>query len=221
MARLIALGAELEQAAAGQRIVRHHHEGAYAALVLRGGYVEAGDRGRVRTRPGEVVFHAAFEGHCNRIAGSGAEILNLALSDVPEFPLGVCGDPDAIVSLAAHDPRAAVALLLSTTIPSDSPTIDWPDQLASDLRSNRVARFGCWAADHSLSPSEVSRGFHAAYGVSPKRFRLELRAATAARRITAGSRLSEAAFAAGFADQPHMTRTIASTFGRSPTQLQS
>ena len=220
MARLVAAGAELERADAGQRIGRHHHEGAYAALVLRGGYLEAGDRGRIRTHPGNVVFHAAFEGHCNCIAGVGAEILNLPLAKSPEFSLGVCSDPDAVARLAERDPRAAVEWLLSTTIRSVAPTIDWPDQLASDLRSNRVGRLDCWAADQALSPSEVSRGFSAAYGVSPKRFRLELRAARAARRIAEGARLSDAAFAAGFADQPHMTRTISALFGRSPRQLQ-
>ena len=221
MARLVAAGAEIERAVAGQRIARHHHEGAYAALVLRGGYLEAGDRGRLRTRPGEVVFHAAFEGHCNCIAGSGADILNLPLAADPEFSLGICSDPDAVARLVERDPRAAVAWLLSLTVSSAAPTIDWPDQLAADLRANRAGRLDCWAADHALSPSEVSRGFRAAYGVSPKRFRLELRAAKAARTIADGARLSDAAFAAGFADQPHMTRTIGTMFGRSPRQLQS
>jgi len=221
MARLVASGAEIERADAGQRIARHHHESAYAALVLRGGYLEAGDRGRIRTRPGDVVFHAAFDGHCNCIAGSGADILNLPLATAPEYSLGICRDPDAVARLAERDPGAAVEWLLATTVGSVAPTIDWPDQLASDLRANRIGRLDCWAADHGLSASEVSRGFSAVYGVSPKRFRLELRAARAARRIADGARLSDAAFAAGFADQPHMTRTIGAMFGRSPAQLQS
>ena len=220
MARLVAAGAEVERAAAGQHIARHHHEGAYAALILSGGYLEAGDQGRIRTRPGEVVFHSAFEGHCNCIAGSGAAILNLPLADTPDFSLGVCSDPDVVARLAERDPSAAVEWLLATTLASVAPTIDWPDQLASDLRSNRAGRLDCWAAEHFLSPSELSRGFRAAYGVSPKRFRLELRASRAARRIAGGARLSDAAFAAGFADQPHMTRTISTMFGRSPRQIQ-
>jgi AraC-like DNA-binding protein len=220
MARLVAAGAEIERAAAGQRIARHHHEGAYVALILKGGYLEAGDQGRIQTRPGEVVFHAAFEGHCNCIASSGADILNLPLSRPPEFSLGICSDPDAVARLAEHDSTAALEWLLATTVSSVAPRIDWPDRLASDLRSNRVDRLDRWASDHFLSPSEVSRGFRAAYGVSPKRFRLELRAARAARKIRDGDRLIDAAFAAGFADQPHMTRTINTMFGRSPGQIQ-
>ena len=220
MARLVAAGAEIERASAGQRIARHHHAGAYAALILGGGDLEAGDRGRIRTRAGDVVFHAAFEGHCNCIAGSGADILNLPLAATPDAPLGVCTDPDAVARLAERDPSAALELLMATTISAPAPVLDWPDELASDLRWNRVGRLDCWAAGHGLSPSEVSRGFSAAYGVSPKRFRLELRAARAARRIADGARLSDAAFAAGFADQPHMTRTIGAMFGRSPRQLQ-
>ena len=220
MARLIAAGGEVERATAGQQIARHHHEGAYAALILSGGYLEAGDKGRIRTGPGAVVFHAAFEGHCNRIAGSGADILNLTLSDTPQFSLGVCSDPDTVARLAERDTSEAVEWLLSTTVATIAPAIDWPDQLAADIRSDAVGRLDWWAADHGLSASEVSRGFSAAYGVSPKRFRLELRAARAARVIKNGSRLSDAAFAAGFADQPHMTRTIGAMFGRSPRQIQ-
>lgn len=221
MARLIAAGAEIEQASPGQQLARHHHAGAYAALVLGGGYVEAGDRGRIKTRAGNVIFHAAFEGHCNCISRSGADILNLPMAAAPDAPLGVCGDPDAVAKLAERDPRAALELLMATTISAPAPVFDWPDVLAFDLRLNRVGRLDCWAASHGLSPSEVSRGFSAAYGVSPKRFRLELRAARAARQITGGARLSDAAFAAGFSDQPHMTRTIGTLFGRSPRQLES
>jgi AraC-like DNA-binding protein len=221
MARLVSSGAELERASPGQNIARHHHAGPYAALILGGGYIEAGDRGRISTRAGDVVFHAAFEGHCNHIAGTGADILNLPMPAAPETPLGVCGDPDAVARLAERDPRAALELLMATTISAPASVFDWPDELAADLRSNRVRRLDWWAADHGLSPSEVSRGFRTAYGVSPKRFRLELRAARAARKIADGARLSEAAFAAGFSDQPHMTRAISVIFGRSPGQLQN
>ena len=42
---------------------RHRHEASYAALVISGGYEEAGDRGRQRARAGDVVIHGAFEAH--------------------------------------------------------------------------------------------------------------------------------------------------------------
>jgi hypothetical protein len=67
MACMVPIGAEMERAAAGQRLERHHHAG-YAALVLRGSYVEAGDRGRIQAEPGHVLFYAAFEGHFDTMA---------------------------------------------------------------------------------------------------------------------------------------------------------
>ena len=46
---------------------RHVHKRAYAALVLSGGYEEAGDSGRHRVQAGNVVLHEAFEAHLDRI----------------------------------------------------------------------------------------------------------------------------------------------------------
>lgn len=46
-----------------ERLPRHRHAGAYAALVLSGGYSEAWDSGRRQVSFGEVVFHRAFEAH--------------------------------------------------------------------------------------------------------------------------------------------------------------
>jgi hypothetical protein len=36
---------------------RHRHLQRYAAIVLSGGYVEAGDAGRMRVRAGDVLVH--------------------------------------------------------------------------------------------------------------------------------------------------------------------
>ncbi|RPH68176.1 MAG: hypothetical protein EHM78_19775 [Myxococcaceae bacterium] len=47
----------------GSRLSRHRHRGAYAAVVVAGGFVEAGDRGRHRLVAGMVAFHAEFEAH--------------------------------------------------------------------------------------------------------------------------------------------------------------
>ena len=59
---------------------RHVHGEAYAALVLSGGYEEAGDHGRFKVNPGDVVFHDRFEGHLDRFFAKGAVILNLPLA---------------------------------------------------------------------------------------------------------------------------------------------
>jgi len=63
---------------------RHVHEKAYAALVLSGGYEEAGDHGRFRVKAGDVIFHEPFEAHLDRFSETGAAVLNLRLpSAVP------------------------------------------------------------------------------------------------------------------------------------------
>lgn len=219
MPRLIAPGAEIDRAPGGLRIERHHHENAYAALVLRGGYLEAGDRGRIRAEAGAVLIHRGFEGHFDTIGSRGADILNLGLRRMPDYPLGHCSDPDSVVRLAESDRLAAAQLLIASIQPAAVEPLDWPDLLAAALRDASFVGLGGWAHSHGLTPSRLSRGFSLAYGVTPKRYRLEYRAAAAARAIRSGAVLSEAAFASGFSDQPHMTRAVGSIFGRSPRQL--
>lgn len=221
MPRLVPAGAELERARGGQKIQRHHHETAYAALVLRGGYVEAGDCGRIRAEPGHVLFHAAFEGHFDTIGDSGADILNLPLSSDPDYAHGRCADPDAVANAARSNLAAAARLLVATTARASVTLRDWPDLLAAALSSGLRVRLDHWAAEHGLNPSTVSRGFALSYGTTPKRYRLEQRGALAARAIRAGASLSDIAFASGFADQPHMSRTVRDLFGRSPGQLRN
>lgn len=219
MVMVVAPGTELERVGGGLRIGRHHHEGAYAALVLRGGYVEAGDCGRIRAEAGMVLIHRAFEGHFNVIDGTGADILNLPVHQLPGIVLGRCADPDSIVRLAEHDRAGAADFLVGSIQPVAIEPIDWPDLLAERLRQSAFVRLDEWAGAHRLTASGLSRGFALAYGVTPKRYRLEQRAAKAARAISSGAALSDTAFASGFSDQPHMTRAVRTIFGRSPGQL--
>jgi AraC-like DNA-binding protein len=221
MAGLVVPGAEVERASGGQRIERHHHQSAYAALVLRGGYVEAGDRGRIHAEAGDVLFHQAFDGHFDCIGVAGADILNLPLATVPTCVIGRCSDPDSVIRVATANVAAAAEMLVALTCPIEPGAVDWPDMLARRLSGERPLRLDVWAGEHGLSPSALSRGFALAYGVTPKRFRLEQRGAAAARAIQSGAALSDAAFSAGFADQPHMTRTIGTLFARSPLQLRN
>jgi AraC-like DNA-binding protein len=136
--------------------------------------------------------------------------------------IGRVADPDAIVRLASRDGREATTLLMETLVPIAAAFDDWPDLLAADLRARRVSSLAAWADAIGLAPSSVSRGFRLAYGVSPKRFRAELRAGEAARalqRTSAG--LAAVASDSGFADQPHLTRTVRGMFGCSPAQLRA
>lgn len=204
-----------------ERMPRHRHGEGYVALVLTGGYVEAGDRGRLRVEPGQAVVHGAYESHGNAFGGAGARVLNLpAFGAAVGEPLGHVDDADAIVRLAERDVGAAAALLGRTFRPSAVRLNDWPDLLATALAADPNLGLTDWAEAMGLAPQSLSRGFRQAYGVSPKRYRLELRALQALRRLPAwqGSMATLAA-EMGFADQAHMTHAIVALTGQPPKRL--
>lgn len=64
----------------------------------------------------------------------------------------------------------------------------------------------------------LSRDFRALYGTSPYRYALLRHLDLARRLIAAGQPLADAAAAAGFTDQSHMTRRHAQAFGMTPAR---
>jgi AraC-like DNA-binding protein len=215
-------GSEISRERTARHVPRHHHVRPYAAIVLRGGYVEAGDRGRFQAEAGDVLLHDGFESHQDHFSAGGADILNLPLDAPPEASLGRVADPDEIARAAERSVAGAVERLRESLVPVAARWHDWPDLLAAELRSDRVPSLGAWADAVGLAPSSVSRGFRLAYGISPQRFRAECRASAAARAL-GRTKLSLAMIAAdsGFSDQPHLTRAIGRMFGRSPARLRA
>ncbi|WP_431262424.1 helix-turn-helix domain-containing protein [Roseateles chitinivorans] len=203
-----------------ERMARHRHRDGYVALVLAGGYVEAGDRGRLRVEAGQAVFHGEHESHQNEFFRAGARVLNLPADgrDAGDA-FGHVDDVDAIARLAERDPRDAAALLTTTFRPSTARLNDWPDLLAAALAGDPALRLAEWADAMGIAPQSLSRGFHRAYGITPKRYRLELRTLQALRRLP-GWQGSMATLAAetGFADQAHLTRAVVALTGRTPTR---
>lgn len=203
------------------RLPRHRHAEPYAALVLSGGYVEAGDAGRRRLVAGDVVFHRAFESHANVVAGGGAQVLNLPLKSMRgPAAFGRVDDADAIACVAERDAEAAGAMLLDSTECAECELLDWPDLLARDLRAGSPVPLAEWARRHGLAPATVSRSFRAVFGVSPKRYRLEQHALAAVRLLALGTTsIADTAIAAGFADQAHLSRTLMTMTGCTPRSL--
>lgn len=204
--------------AAGASAARHRHASGYAALVLEGGYVEAGDSGRRSVTAGEVVLHEGFEAHFNRFGGRGAWVLNLPLPDGwrPSQSFMRISDPDRIARIAERDPRAATSDLLEQLAPVEPQPGDWPDHLATALRGDTRLCLAAWAGKTGIAPGSVSRGFRQTYGVSPARYRSEARTRQALRRLSGPASLADLALDAGFADQAHMTRAIVALTGRTP-----
>ena len=203
--------------ARGADLARHRHADPYVAVVLAGGYVEAGDGGRWRARPGSVIVHGAHEAHCDHFECRETVVLNLPPIAGLTAGAGRIADVDAVVRLAERDRPAAAALVADAMLSGAEPLADWPDLLAADLRGNHVSDLAAWADRHRLNPASVSRGFFRAYGVSPKRYRLEARTRRAWATIGAGaSSLADVAAAHGFSDQAHLTRAMTMVTGLTP-----
>ena len=198
-------------------IPRHTHGTAYAAVVISGSYEECGSRGRFHVGPGHVLLHGAFDAHLDRFSHTGAEILNIALRDEVSFAIGHIADADAIARLAEKDARAAGDVLCAEVAPHENKARDWPDLLADCLLDNPDCRLSHWANAHGLALETLSRGFGRVFGLTPAAFRAEARARRAFRQIVDGcTPLADIAAAAGFADQPHMSRAIKALTGATP-----
>lgn len=205
---------------ATDRMPRHRHVESYAAVVLEGGYVEAGDRGRIRVQPGQVVVHEAYEAHQDHFARGGALVLNIPSIENLDVITGSVSDADAIARLAARDIVEAAALLKETIRPLDARFADWPDSLAVALASPGEFSIEEWAAEMGLAPQSISRGFRQVYGVTPKRYRMEQRALRAIRNLrTWAGTLAGLAAEVGFSDQAHLTRAVVAVTGSAPQRL--
>jgi AraC-like DNA-binding protein len=197
-------------------VPRHRHYGAYAAVIVSGGYEESGSYGRYRVQPGHVLLHRRFDAHLDRFGQGGAQVLNLPLNEDPVFGLGSVSDLDAIARLAVTDVIAAREALKEQLLPARAPVDDWPDLLARDLLADPRLRLDDWAERHGLAPATLSRGFAKVFATSAAAFRAEARAQIALALIATGAALADIAVSAGFSDQPHMTRAITALTGHPP-----
>lgn len=202
---------------------RHRHATGYVAIVVAGGYIEAGDGGRWRAGPGTVIVHGAHEAHRDAFDAPETVVLNLPMPRmVFGQRAGLIDDVDTIVKLSARDPVAALAFVTAQIRPGAHRLADWPDLLADAIDDDSGLSIRLWADMMGLSPASVSRGFSRAFGVSPKRFRLEARTRHAMRAIaeTPGP-LAQIAVESGFADQAHMTRALRGIAGTTPAELRA
>lgn len=199
---------------------RHGHAAPYAAVVLSGGYEEAGEGGRFRAEAGDVLIHAAFSAHLDR-AGRTTTVLNLPLPWLwaSRSTRMAVDDLDAVARLAERDVRAAGVLLLESVRPGAAGLDDEADALAAALTGPEADPLTVWSDGRGVSRGTVWRRFRSAYGVAPARYRVEARARRAWRRLAEGSAaFTDIALAEGFADQAHMTRDVRALTGRTPGQ---
>jgi AraC-like DNA-binding protein len=127
--------------------------------------------------------------------------------------------------LAATELEVAVADALSALAGSAKPSSGRLDLSALDtvrdaIAAEPVRRYALTELERlsGLDRWALARGFRAAFGTSPTRFRTMRQLDGARRRIRAGEGLAEAALAAGFADQAHMTRHFNRAYGMTPAR---
>mgnify|MGYP000184420375 CR=1 FL=1 len=200
-------------------IPRHRHVRPYAALVLEGGYEEAGEGGRFRVGAGDVLIHAAFSSHLDRDPGRRTVVLNLPLPPLwaRRSARARTDAVDEVCRLAERDVTAAGALLCAQLRPCGPGLADLPDALAASLSAVDAPAIDAWAAAHGVARTTAWRWFKRVYAVGPARFRVEARARLAWWRVIDGDEpLATIAAGAGFADQAHMTRDIRALTGRGP-----
>jgi len=207
--------------AAAEKLPRHCHREPFAAVVLAGGYDEAGDTGRHSVSAGDVIFHGAFESHLDMFHRPGAEVLVLPLPDHWSGPvLGTLGDADAVARSAERDVHEALEVFASGLTARSAEVRDWPDALAQALRVDPSLCLASWAERHKLHPGSLSRGFASVFGISAASYRLTQRVQRAIGLLMGKVMpLSQVAAECGFADQSHMTRSIRFLTGSSPASL--
>jgi len=206
----------------GISMPRHRHLQAYATVVLAGVFEECSYAGRIRATAGDVLIHPALDCHGNRRVSEDIKLIRLNWCD--RSGLGGFYRTDEIDNLArlAEKDCADVTISLEQILSrgqvvSGGKRNDWPDLLAATLTADSTSSIGEWAEANDLAPETVSRGFTAAFGVTPTVFRAELRVRNAWLKITRGTdTLATIAIDSGFSDQAHMTRWLRRITGASP-----
>ena len=201
----------------------HQHDEAYVAIVLQGGYSEAGDDGRRSVCAGDVVVHQPYCGHTNQFRQDGALVVNFALSHSQAAGLssGQCDDPEALCATLRAEPDARAALLEQAIVATCGVT-DLPDLLAAALRTRTQVRLDAWAAAHGVAERTLRRQFALAYGVSAAAYRARARARRAWDAIAASDQsLADISYSLGFADQAHLSRSIRKLSAMVPTAVRA
>lgn len=206
--------------ASGAAIPWHQHQHGYVAVVLEGGYLEAGDGGRVSVEAGDAVVHLPFSAHTDFVRQQRVELINLPLplGHALRLRSGHIDRPDEVLAALQTDPQAAIALLETGITPRETED-DEVDALARALAAEVCLPLADWADLHGICERTVTRRFRAAFGIPPAHYRLRQRTIRAWRAVLETEMpLTDIAAAGGFADQAHMTRAVRALSGHTPGQ---
>jgi AraC-like DNA-binding protein len=146
-------------------------------------------------------------------------ILVRAITSILDFDVAENDDLGHAEAIAA----LADALTMFSDAPRSPPTqVDVPKmrRIREQIAALVPQRIGAaeLEREHGIDRFALARQFRSLFGVTPRRFITLRRLDMVATAIRHGRGLAEAALAAGFADQSHMTRAFRDAFGMSPGQ---
>ncbi len=217
------------------------HQGAHRSLSGRG-MVEAGTGDVITVNPGEVHDGAPIGDHGRswRILYFDPAVISAVVADMSEGKtkafefshpvlsggplIGRFGALFAAMTKGGEAPleREELLLLLFAALrPKAGKEPHIPDairsvrQLIDDDPASPLT-LAALAQEAGLSRFQLLRAFCKATGLTPHAYVMQRRIALARRLIAARLPLAQAAFAAGFADQSHMTRIFVRKYGVSP-----
>jgi AraC-like DNA-binding protein len=222
-----------------ERFERHFHDTYAFGLILRG--VESCElRGARRLfEPGTVPMFNPGEVHDGGPASADGWSYRMVyvdpalIADERLFPLPQRRDPpaaeaarrlfDAIDCGSELGIEEALACALETLLDRAhreraAPALSKVRELI-DAHCCEPLRLHDLSATTGISPTQLLRGFEAAYGLTPHRYQQSRRIAKARRMIFAGAALAEVAAACGYSDQSHLNRWFVRIHGTTPGRL--
>ncbi len=212
----------MHRIAPGTVLGRTHSADSALLLMVDGQLDLTSYRGRERLERGMLAIRPTFDCRMLQAGAGGATWLQLPWYG--DWSLGATyriADVDGLLLRVGHDLAGALAEAgrIMACTPAQPPLrLHWIDDLKNAILADPHLGIADWSRIHRVSREGAARAFRAAYGVSPARFRLELRARRAWVRIVSGREpLSLIALETGFADQSHMTRAVGWLTGRSPS----
>ena len=149
---------------------------------------------------------------------TASELAPIAPATVAEWRIQL-GEP-ALLTAARVEPWVTGTLLRDRRPPSIDHRIkrvlrDLPNRLAQA----EAVSLNAVAASVGLSPSRFLHLFTTSIGVPLRPYVLWLRLQCGARELARGSSVADAAYAAGFSDAAHFTRTFRRMIGATPRQV--
>jgi len=227
----------------GHAYDRHRHE-TYAVGVTEAGLQCFHYRGAARasTAGRVIVIHPdeVHDGHAGAPDGFAYRMLyadpSLIASALADWVLPFVADdpalrrvltdafadfPKPIEDLAIPAVATALADALARLAGAPSVTRRFPAKaldIARDLldAASGPVRSAALESETGLDRYALARGFRARFGTSPHRYLVGRHLERVRAEIARGASLADAAYAAGFADQSHMTRHFKPHFGLPP-----